>query len=110
MRRSWDNWAIGYRNARALGAVVLALVLLGLLLFADSDEGGTTERASGTLIELGESGGLLTGLVALADGKRARILLQRPKPQPGDEVPLLVETATDGTRRVRLDVERWRGY
>lgn len=118
MSRFWDNWATAYRNWRAaFAALMLAAVLVyGWVLHGmyAKEKVVSTERTMGTvtrIIEMGrpeKANPLYVGTIALGDGRLVRVILARPVPAVGDQVPLISETYQNGEVFYFLDAERWR--
>jgi hypothetical protein len=100
-----DNWLHAHRLSRA---VFLAVVLLGLLVWAVLNKPPAMVarvNQAGEVISVIEDGATL---IRLPDGKRVRIFTPRPLPHPGDKIPMVVENYEDGTARASIDLDAWR--
>jgi hypothetical protein len=111
MSRFWDNWASAYRAVHAFGVVIMLLIVLVFVWWTDPGELVARQRETGTVVEVHETDrAWTTALIRLPDGSQARLIVQPPKPAPGDDIPLVVEIYADGTRHLSLDLDRWREY
>jgi hypothetical protein len=100
-----DNWIHAHRLSRA---VFVAVALLGLLVWSLLNKPPAMIDRSfqvGEVITVIKDGATL---IKLADGRHVRTLTPQPLPQPGDTIPMIVESYEDGTAMAVVDINAWR--
>jgi hypothetical protein len=100
-----DNWMHAHRLSRA---VFLAIVLLGLLVWSLLNKPpAMVDRSIQTaeVVSVIKDGATL---IKLPDGRHVRTFTPQPLPQPGDAIPMIVESYEDGTAMAVVDLDAWR--
>jgi len=111
LRRFLDTIATQHRNWRS---IAIAVVFAGVLVWA-SYEFSTNELVeityeNATVVEVipfGDDSNLYKGELTLNDSTTIEVLLPKPVPRVGDQLPLRIEHYEDGTHSYGVDVEKW---
>lgn len=101
-----NRWIQAHRLSRA---VFVAVALAGVLLWSLWNTPAplvSRTTVTGEVVSVVKDGIMV---IALPDGRQARVFTPNPAPAVGERIPMTVETYEDGSVTAVIDVQTWKG-